>query len=311
MSAHFPQPPHDSHLPADLSRCTSPRAPHVPSLCLRPAAPALFSTVWTRQPLCDESLGPRWTRIRPHTRAGSRERMRTSKERQRSQAYTRETVVDTRRRTTSATTATTVVPAARHGAVRSVAGTGSGRPTHARPRTASHSRRGTAAPYRDAKARSAVLLRRLHARAAARTALPRAAAAPARAPRHSLRRTPAVRRRPASSSGFTAATRCAVRIRARSVCSHGELRGAAGSMPARARRSDYHQERLQEVPEDSERRGCRVVRAIRRSATVLCSSYMGVPVACLITLKIMGGRISKTCWCIDGGRKRGRRGNVT
>jgi hypothetical protein len=82
------------------------------------------------------------------------------------QAYMRETMANTRRRTTSATAATAVIPTARHGAACSSARTGSGRPTRARHRTASRSRRGTAAPYRDAKARPAVLLRRLHARAA-------------------------------------------------------------------------------------------------------------------------------------------------
>jgi hypothetical protein len=52
---------------------------------------------------------------------------------------------------------------------------------------------------------------------------------------------------------------------------------------------------------------CRIVRAIRRSAMVLCSSYMGVPVTCSITLKIVGGRISNTYWCINGSRERERR----
>jgi hypothetical protein len=57
-----------------------PRAPHVPPPHSIPAAPALFSTIWTWQPLCGVSLRPRWMRICPHTRACTRGRTRTSLE---------------------------------------------------------------------------------------------------------------------------------------------------------------------------------------------------------------------------------------
>jgi hypothetical protein len=40
---------------------------------------------------------------------------------------------------------------------------------------------------------------------------------------------------------------------------------------------------------------------------VPCSSYKSVPVACSITLKIVGGRMAKTCWYINGSKERERR----
>jgi hypothetical protein len=175
ISAYFPQPPHDSHLPTDLPPCASPRAPHVPPPRSRPAAAAPFSTIWTRRPLRGGSHRPPLD-VYPSTRACGPSRTLANKQGAAAfalrtavseLAYMRGTIADTRRRTTSATSETTVIPAARRGAARSSARTGSGRRAHVRPRTASRSRRGTvAAPYRDAKARPGVLLRRLHARAA-------------------------------------------------------------------------------------------------------------------------------------------------
>jgi hypothetical protein len=143
--------------PAATARFSSPHRPPARRFTSRAACPAVASRArallhyldpatspwWLPSPSLDAYL-PTHARVYSRTHAYKQEAPAVAVRTAVSElAYMRETAADTRRRTTSATTATALIPAARHGAACSSARNSSGRPAHVPSRTASRRGRST------------------------------------------------------------------------------------------------------------------------------------------------------------------------